>query len=230
MIVLGEMKRGMPILAVVLASLLAGCAAKRDSVIVGSVPEDYRTRHPIVIAEGVEVLDLPVASTSNRMTYQQKAAISGFLSNYAESGGSVVSILVPAGAANSAAALDVARDFRDYIARRGVHAGQIQLLNYQAQPDRAAPIRLSYSRVKAQVGQCGRWPSDLLKTEENRNWENFGCSYQNNLAAQVANPMDFLGPREMTPIDAENRDAAITDYKDRLVSDDFRSRSEVDYD
>ena len=31
-------------------SLLAGCA-KRDSITVGAVPDDYRTNHPIVIAE-----------------------------------------------------------------------------------------------------------------------------------------------------------------------------------
>ena len=32
------------------AAVMAGCAAKRDSVIVGSIPDDYRTNHPIVIS------------------------------------------------------------------------------------------------------------------------------------------------------------------------------------
>ncbi|TJX43230.1 MAG: pilus assembly protein CpaD, partial [Mesorhizobium sp.] len=39
-----------PVLAVMLAASLAGCAGwKRDSVTVGAIPDDYRTSHPIVI-------------------------------------------------------------------------------------------------------------------------------------------------------------------------------------
>ncbi|TIW33178.1 MAG: pilus assembly protein CpaD, partial [Mesorhizobium sp.] len=48
-----------PVLAVAAAALLAGCA-KRDSITVGAVPDDYRTTHPIVIAEKNEKIDLPV--------------------------------------------------------------------------------------------------------------------------------------------------------------------------
>ena len=39
----------LPVLAVAAAALLSGCA-KRDAITVGSVPDDYRTNHPIVIA------------------------------------------------------------------------------------------------------------------------------------------------------------------------------------
>ena len=54
----------LPILAVAAVALLAGCAfQKRDSITVGAVPDDYRTNHPIVIAEKEEILDLPVAAT-----------------------------------------------------------------------------------------------------------------------------------------------------------------------
>lgn len=47
------------------AALLSGCAAmKRDHVIVGSVPQDYRTNHPIALSEREVTLDLPAESGS----------------------------------------------------------------------------------------------------------------------------------------------------------------------
>ena len=50
--------------------------------------------------------------------------------------------------------------------------------------------------MRAQTDKCGRWPEDLLHDAENKHYADFGCSYQNNLAAQIANPADLLGPRK----------------------------------
>ena len=75
-------------------------------------------------------------------------------------------------------------------------------------------MRLVYSSIQAQTGQCGRWPADLLDTADNKHYANFGCSYQNNLAAQMANPADLLGPRKQTSIDAENRNEVIDIYRE----------------
>lgn len=217
------------------AGLLAGCA-QRDSVVVGAVPDDYRTRHPIVIEEKTQTLDLPVGTASHNMTWQQRVAIEGFLDHYEDSGGAVVTMLVPEGAANSAAASSISRQFAALLHRNGVPRGRLQVLAYQAGPGEAPPIRLSYPVVKASVGPCGRWPEDLAETTENRNYANFGCSYQNNLAAQVANPADFLGPRKMTSIDAENRMGVIDKYRGKdgnyeagKVSAEFKTNREVFY-
>ena len=67
----------------------------------------------------------------------------------------------------------------------------------------------------------GRWPDDLLDNVENKHYADFGCSYQNNLAAQIDNPADLLGPRKQTPIDAENRINAIDVYQNRGVRGEF---------
>ncbi|WP_173934432.1 CpaD family pilus assembly protein [Chelativorans sp. Marseille-P2723] len=214
---------------VAVAGVLAGCT-HRDSVIVGAVPDDYRTNHPIVLTEGEEVLDIPVGILSYRLSGQQEAAIAGFMDNYGESGKSVVTILVPDGAANSPAAASVSREMATSLRKHGVPQGYVQILAYQASPADVAPIRLTFSRLKATVGPCGRWPADLTENYENRHYANFGCAYQNNLAAQVANPMDLLGPRKMTTIDAENRGHAINDYKNRRISESFWENSEVFYD
>lgn len=225
-----RVKKGpLPLVAAIAAAgLLAGCA-QRQSITVGAVPDDYRTRHPIVLQDKDQVLDLPVGVFSYRMTQQQRAAIRGFLDRYEESGKAVVTMLVPEGSANASAAASAARDFATVLHESGVPEGYVQTLSYRASPEETAPIRLTYPVMSATVGPCGRWPEDILNTEENKQYENFGCAYQNNLAAQVANPNDFLVPRKMTTIDAENRGSAIDDYKERNISDAFIGTSEVEY-
>ena len=74
-------------------------------------------------------------------------------------------------------------------------------------------MRVSYFNVRAMTNKCGRWPDDLTQTSENKHYANFGCSYQNNLAAQVANPNDLVGPRRPSEVDAEKRGVVIDDYR-----------------
>ncbi|MFU0506850.1 CpaD family pilus assembly protein [Pseudaminobacter sp. NGMCC 1.201702] len=223
-------RRAMPIAAILAIALLSGCAARTDSVTVGAIPDDYRTNHPIVIAEKEQVLDLPVAASERGMTRVQKVALQGFLADYDRSAAPVVTILVPSGTPNAVAASEAGRDFARFARARGVPDGRVIVSSYQpVSPDVSAPIRVAYAAMKAQTGPCGRWPADVLDTSENKHYANFGCSYQNNLAAQIANPADLLGPRQQTTIDAENRSKVIDVYRDREIAKEFFDVSEVDY-
>lgn len=219
-----------PLTAIVTAALLAGCAA-RDSVTVGAVPDDYRTNHPIVIAEKEQVIDLPVGASERGMTKTQRVALGGFLSDYDRSAAPVLNILVPVGSQNSVAASQAGSDFAHYAKKFGVPASRIMLSSYQAgAADVSAPVRVSYTAMTAQTNKCGRWPEDIVaNTSDNKHYANFGCSYQNNLAAQVANPADLLGPRKMTEPDAERRSTVIDDYRSGPTWNDPPVR-EVDVD
>lgn len=202
-----------PVLAAAAAALLSGCA-NRDSVTVGAIPDDYRTNHPIVISEKNEKIDLPVGMSERGMTQTQRTALLGFLDNYDRSAAPTLTILSPSGSANERAAAAAARDFARLATRNGVHSSRIVMASYQADAsETSSPIRVSYARLKAHTNKCGRWPDDLLETTENKHYANFGCSYQNNLAAQMANPADLLGPRKQTPIDAERRSKVIDGYR-----------------
>lgn len=202
-----------PILAV--AALLAGCSLhNRDSITVGAVPDDYRTNHPIVIAEREETLDLPVGAGDRGATGPQRVSLEGFLANYDRSAAPVLTIVAPYGAANDLAAADAAHDFARIARKNGVPASRIMIASYQASSAEAsAPVRISYTAMRAQTGKCGRWPQDILESSENKHYANFGCAYQNNVAAQIANPSDLLGPRKQTTIDAENRSVVIDEYR-----------------
>jgi len=206
------------ILGLALAGLLAGCA-KRHSVHVGAVPDDYRTNHPIMIAEKERTLDLAVASSDRGATDSQRSAIEGFLANYDPKAAPVLNIMVPDGASNSAAAGDVARDFTRIAHKNGVPDSRVVVTAYQAgSAEVAAPVRLAFTAIAAQTDKCGRWPEDILaNVRANKHYSDFGCSYQNNLAAQIANPNDLLGPRKPSEIDAEDRGVVIDDYRETIT-------------
>ncbi len=203
----------------VAAGLISGCASyKTDSVEVGAVPDDYRTNHPIVLQERDETVDLPVSSSDSKLSVNQKSAVNGFLTSYGNGGSGPIRILVPSGSVNEAAARRISDQIAGHIQAKKVAQGNVSLDYYQASANEAAPIRLSYRAMAAQTGKCGRWPGDLMETQENKHYANFGCAYQNNLAAQIANPADLLGPQGTDSIDAERRGAVIEDYRDGSLS------------
>jgi pilus assembly protein CpaD len=217
------------ILAALAVGLLAGCV-KRDSITVGAVPDDYRTNHPIVIAEKEQVIDLPVAAGNRGMTHSHRVALDGFLDSYDRSAAPVLTITAPLGSGNEVAAADTASDIRHFLRSRGISESRIMMTSYQAPSvDISAPVRVAYTAMRAQTNKCGRWPEDILDDSENKHYADFGCSYQNNLAAQVADPADLLGPRKQSPIDAENRGVVIGVYQDGSISDEFRGNREVDF-
>lgn len=71
----------------------------------------------------------------------------------------------------------------------------------------------------AVTNSCGQWPEDLADNAfDNKNYYNFGCSQQSNLAAQIANPTDLVSPRAQTPIDAQQRGTIIGNYRSGTVA------------
>jgi pilus assembly protein CpaD len=221
------LRTALPVLAALSVALLAGCA-KRDSITVGAVPDDYRTNHPIVIAEKDEVLDLAVGASDRGMTKMQRVALDGFFSRYDRSAAPPVTILTPAGAMNDVAAQAAAYDFAAVARANGVPEGRIIVTSYTAAaPDASAPVRVMYTAMRAQTNQCGRWPEDILNTHDNKHYANFGCAYQNNLAAQIANPADLLGPRKPSEIDAAKRGVAIDTYQNTPA--EFEPEVEIDW-
>ncbi|WP_275790991.1 CpaD family pilus assembly protein [Pararhizobium gei] len=194
-------------------TVLGGCA-NRDGMSTGALPDDYRTRHPIVIAEAEHVIDVPIASSDRRLTQGAREVIRGFASGYNSSATGTVQILVPVGSVNSGAASVLRREIRGVLVGAGIPATRLVEASYQAGGGDAAPIRLSYTAITAKTEPCGNWPKDLVaNTTDNKNYDNFGCASQANLAAQIANPMDLLGPRAMSPIDAVQRGEVIKDYR-----------------
>jgi pilus assembly protein CpaD len=211
---LRSFRAALPLLVAV--ALLSGCAGwPGRSVTVGAVPDDYRTNHPIIIAEKERTVDLPIATGDRKLTVSMRETIRGAAQNYRSGASGAIRIMVPVGSSNAGAASVLSTQVADVLRKEGVPGDRILSSPYQvSSPDDAAPIRIAFMAIAASTGECGRWPEDMLaNTSENKHWANFGCASQNNLAAQIANPGDLIAPRGMTPIDAERRSTVIDTYR-----------------
>ncbi|MDM9646947.1 CpaD family pilus assembly protein [Rhizobium sp. S163] len=201
--------------ATIAAALLSGCAS-RDDLTTGGIPDDYRQRHPIVVTEAEQSVDIPVASTDRRLNTAQRDVIRGFAQNYGSRATGPVYLLTPEGSPNSNAARQLRGQVRAELSARGIASSKIVNSSYVTLDAKdAAPIRLTFVGTTAMTSQCGQWPKDMINDFSNQNYYNFGCATQNNLAAQIANPEDLVAPRGMTPIDATRRNAAIKEYRER---------------
>lgn len=206
----------LPLVAVAaMIPLATGCASvSKRHFTVGSVKDHYKTRHPIIIDEQEQTLDVPVATNSFDLPLPSKSAVEGFGADFKKSASGTIRVMVPSGSANEKAARRIADKITATLEHEGVPAHRIGLVSYDAtQHGATAPIRLSYAAIKASVENCGKWNEDLTQSSQNKNYHNFGCASQNNLAAIVANPADLLGPRGSTNIDAGRRNQVISDYR-----------------
>lgn len=203
----------------VLAAALGGCRSDRE--ITGSVPDSYDVRHPIVVAEAAYNLDLPVGQGAGGVSARQRGEIAAFAATWRSAGRGVVTIALPHGSADDRVAAYVAPELRSLLAAQGVNPANIRTTRYAASgPVHLAPVRLSFPKLIAKVPHpCGVWPDDLGHgggdwngVVGNREWYNFGCASQQNLAAQVADPEDLIRPRATDPAWTPRRQTVVEAY------------------
>lgn len=202
---------------IAVAASLASCAGRPDRQTTNSIPDDYRTRHPITLAEVQHNLDVPIGSGERRLNTGTRDLIRGFVQDYAALSSGTMQVATPTISANSGTAHALKAQVRKVLIDAGVKSSRIVMTAYDpADANASAPIKLSFVAVTAITGDCGQWPTDLFgpSISDNTNWENFGCASQQNLAAQIANPNDLVGPRGMTPIDAQRRAEVIRVYRE----------------
>lgn len=195
-----------------LALLLSACGSV-DRTTTGSV-DDYRERHPIIISEAEHGIEIPVATGTRSLGMDTREVVRGFARARSSVEKGSIQVLYPQGAPNSPATLAVRNQIREDLKRGGIDQRYIVEGSYPAPGGDAAPIRMSYVATTAMVASaCGEWPKNIAPNMANTQYHNFGCAYQNNLAAQIANPADLVGPRAMTPPDAEARANALERYR-----------------
>ena len=116
-------------LAALLAALLAA-ACETPGTVVHMADYDYRQRHPIMIAEDPEVLDIPVGMKAGELSPQIARAIRGFAADWRRNGTGAVTIQVPSASANEVAAAEAAHHARHILLRSGVPASHIRVAPY----------------------------------------------------------------------------------------------------
>jgi len=197
---------------------LGGCySASRE--ITGTVASDPRQRHPIVIKEGPQTVDLFIGDKRGTLNGSQRAEVLSFASEWRREATGGIMIDVPAGTSNAAAAANAAREVRAILTAAGVPPNAVQQRQTRPQsPAKLMTLRLHYPRMMAEAGPCGMWPHDLGPTYEREHWENrqywnFGCAQQRNLAAMVENPADLVQPRSEVPPYTARRSTVLEKYR-----------------
>ena len=203
-----------------IAAAVAGCkTASLQEEVTGSIPNDYRLRHPIAVREKVQSLTVFVGDGRGTLTPAQRAEVGALASSWRQDATGGVIIEMPVGSANERAAASASREIRALLSASGVPPHSIEIRPYHTQdPVRLGTVRVNYPRMAAETGPCGLWPEDLGPTYDpvygsNRPHWNHGCASQRNLAAQVANPADLVQPRAEAPVLASRRGTVVEKYR-----------------
>lgn len=217
-----DLKGSLHIAGVLMAAAIAlgGCKHTDEEIVTGSVPYDYRQRHPIVVQEASRATEIFVGQGRGGLTAAQRADIMGLAQAWLREGTGGIIIDMPTGTPNARTATDSLHEIQAIFNAAGIPPRGITVRNYRpTDPRLFATIRVSYPRIAADAGPCGVWPNDIgpsIKNKEyfeNRQYENFGCATQRNLAAMVDNPSDLVQPRAETPPLASRRNVMFDKYR-----------------
>jgi len=203
-----------------LSAALGGCNYTGGEVATASIPDDYRLRHPIAIEEADRSVVVFVGEGRGGLSAAQRNDVIGLAHTWVSEGTGAIVIDVPIDTPNARAAAATSREAQGVLEAGGVPARAISVHRYHPNNPRTfATIRLTYPRIAAVAGPCGVWPEDLgpsIMNEryfENKEYYNFGCAYQRDMAAMVANPADLVQPRSETPPYTARRSEAFEKYR-----------------
>jgi pilus assembly protein CpaD len=202
-----------------LAVVLGACTHTGEEV-TSSIPDDYRQRHPIAIQEADQSIVIFVGHARGGLSASQRADVIGLAQTWLREGTGTINADLPVDTPNAAAAADSFREIQALLAAAGVPPRGIAVRRYHPNdPRQMATIRLNYPKISAVAGPCGLWPEDLgpsIKDKTytaNKQYYNFGCAYQRNMAAMIDNPSDLVQPRSETPAYTARRTEAFEKYR-----------------
>jgi pilus assembly protein CpaD len=201
-------------------AVVLGACTHTDEVLTASIPDDYRLRHPIAIQEADKSIVIFVGHARGGLSASQRADVVGLAQTWLQEGTGAISADLPVDTPNARAAADSIREIQALLASAGVPPRAFVVRRYHPEdPRQMATIRLNYPKISAVAGPCGLWPEDLgpsIKNKgyfENKNYHNFGCSNQRNMAAMIDNPSDLVQPRPETPAYTMRRSQAFEKYR-----------------
>src|ERR1700676_1990753 len=203
-----------------LSAALGACTYTGTEVVTASVPDDYRLRHPIAIEEANRSVVIFVGHARGGLSASQRGDVAGLAQKRLHEGTGPISAYLPVDTPNARTAADSFREIQATLISAGVPPRGIIVHHYHPEdPRQLATIRLTYSRIAAVAGPCGVWPEDLgpsIKNKgyyDNKQYYNFGCAYQRNMAAMVDNPSDLVQPRPETPAYTARRTEGFEKYR-----------------
>jgi pilus assembly protein CpaD len=191
-----------PLAPFLLYAGLTGCGADLPAQLddVYTPPLHYQ-RHPITVTRSTARIELVPHAAG--LTAVERNEVARFAQSALANASLSIDLKHPQGARATAA------EVASILMQQGVPPARIVASAYRAR----GPVVLTFARTTAVTAPCGDWSRNLALTDENRPYPDFGCAHQQNLAAIVANPNDFVMPRAETPPDAPRRSQIFSDYR-----------------
>lgn len=149
--------------------------------------------------------ELALAVHAGGLSANQAAALTSFASDWHLSGGAPVQIQAP----DEPAARRFGEEVRQHLALEGIPPGAIRMVG----SNERGVMTVGFLRRVAVVPECGTEWTNFRRSMNNKVSPNFGCSVTANVAVQIADPSDLLGPRPTDPVDAGRKTTIIERYR-----------------
>lgn len=197
-------------LAVAATSLLAACGTTGAS---GGYPLTPLSRYSLRVEPGLDRIALAVHEDG--LSANQQAAINDLAGRYMATGVGSVTVQGPSG--EDAAAARQTWAVRSALQAAGLPADRIVVASYAA-PDARAPVLAGFETVRAVIPNCAAEPRAMGNRFSNEASIGLGCAINANLAAQIADPRDIVGPRPTSPADSGRAAVVFENYRQGEVT------------
>lgn len=195
--------------AVSLAVLVSGCASHIPGA--NNKAETPTQRFEAKVTPQPEEIRLAVHAQG--VSPRQADALTKLVENWREDEGGRIGIQAPSQGVDSASAYRMSESARSFLISQGVPAQQIEVTSYAPAAQAEPALLVGYLRFEAELPECGKKWTNIAHSLNNDVQPNFGCAVTANMAAQMADPGDLLGPRRMTPQDGARRQDVLDKYR-----------------
>ncbi len=205
----------------VLATLLAGCAASGRVGPRGALPEVPNAPTPLdqyAIKVAPQDEQVALAPHAYGLSEAQRAALTEFARGWRQAGTEVVTVEAPALASCGCDPHATARAAAAALQGLGVPPSLLKIADYDPQGRPNAPVIAHYSRFTASTDDCSKRWSNLVSTADNSVTAHFACATTQNIAAMVADPHDFLRPAADSPADNGRRAVVLDKYRQGQIT------------
>ena len=201
-----------------LASVLAAGSCASHAPDATHMAEDGAFNHPITVEPSYQSLKLYYSPADAGIQPADQARFTSFIADYEAHGNGSIAVSAPSGM-NSQAMIGF---FAQRINDLGVSKDHILVATHDA-PDGDMRVEINYVSYQAHTDKCGDWSENLAYTDDNLTPKNFGCSVQQNIAAQLADPRDLLGPRPTEDASATRRATVVNNYEKGAITSAAKS-------
>lgn len=187
------------------ALALPACA---PTVVEGPPPLNALSRYTLQVEPGVDRIALAVHEQG--LSSNQTSALAALADRFSVSGAPVIRVEAPAG--NDPVADQAAWAVRDALSGFGVPPERVLVMAYDA-PNARAPVLAGFETVRAYVPDCSGTGSAGRAAFSNQSSPGLGCALTANMAAQIANPRDIVGPQPLGPAEGGRRSTVFDNYR-----------------